>query len=343
MRITHQQLSRNYLSRMNNNLSNLTKSNERMASQRAFMKGYENVSDAGRALKIRRMISDNQRYSETIRESEGRASAAEDSLRTVNSLLTRVTDRAVQGLNGTMSQSDRDKIGIELEKVQEEIMQLMNTNFSGKHIFAAAGNADGSPPFTKDAAGNLLFNGTVVDNVEKDPATGRPSIMNGGVLQEIPFNEKNFVDIGFGFAIGADGRVDPDSGFQDSFSGIESFGYGRNAEGVPLNAHSLVGKMVNDLRTSNISELGKDLNAVSESMDFLLTTITEIGSRGVMLQDTQAILDTEFENLAATQGSLEGIDLSREAIMNKDYEMSWMVTLQLGSKILPQTIFDFIR
>ena len=347
MRITNQMLNRNYLNRMNNNLSSLTKSNERMASGRAFTQGNENVSDAGKALKVRQMLADNQRYSNTIRDVQGRVEAAEDGLRTVNSLAIIAKDRMVQGLNGTMAQEDRDKIAIELERAQDEVMQIMNTQYSDKYLFGASGNADGGPPFTKDTNGQLLYNGSLVDSLVKDPATGKPSTVTdvGGTLvyTEIPYNTPNYVDIGLNFELMADGSVDPNTGFKETFSGVDCFGYGTNANGVPLNTFSLFGKMAENLRAGNTQGMDDCLETLPESMNFMLSAITEIGARGVTLENTSSRLDNEFINLAENQNLLEGVDLSKEAMLNKNYERSWLVTLQLGSKVLPQSIFDFLR
>lgn len=348
MRITYQSLNRNYLKRMDGNLTRLTRSNEKMASGRAYTQGDQNVSDAGKALKIRQMLDDNLRFNDTIRDVQGRVAAAEDGIRTVNSLLANAKDRMIQGMNGTFSQSDRDKIAVELERAQEEVLQIMNIQYADKHLYAASGNPDGSPPFTKGVAGELLYNGSPVDDLVKDPATGRPSTvvdMGGGVLvyTEIPYNKPNYVDIGLNFELMADGSVDPNTGFKDTYSGIECFGYGKNAEGVPVNAFSLFGHMAQNLRAGNMEAMGDSLDAIGDSMNFLLTSVTELGARSVTLDNTSARLDREFENLADTQNKLESVDISREAMLNKNFETSWMVTLQLSSKILPQTIFDFIR
>ncbi|MGD9560456.1 MAG: hypothetical protein AB7V55_07615, partial [Oscillospiraceae bacterium] len=343
MRITHQMLSRNYLKRMNTNLSNLTKSNDKMSSQRAFNKAYENLADAGKALKIRKLIADDERQLTAVRDAQGRAKAAEDGIRNVNSLMIGAKDRLVEGLNGTMSPEDRQKIASELGKLQEEIFQIMNGQFSDKYLYNSAGNEDGSAPFTIGGAGELLYNGSPVDGLVKDPATGKPATVENGVYTPIPWNADNYVDIGAGFMLTGDKRVDANTAFRDTFSGVESFGYGTNADGVPLNAYSLFGNMVKHLQADNIEALEKDLNAIPDSMEFLLTSITEVGARYTVLEDTADRLESEYINLVDTQNRLEGIDLSREIIYNKDFEMSWLVTLQLGSKILPQTIFDFLK
>lgn len=337
MRITHNMLSRNYIGRMNNNLTKLTGSNQKMTSGRAYNKGYENVTDAGKALRIRKLIADDERYLSTIRDVSGRAAMAEDGMRTINSLLIRVEDRVIAGLNGTLAPEDREKIATEIQQVQEEVLMIMNSSYAGKHVYGAAGNGQASEPF-KVVNGELQYNTTSVDSIRK-MANGQLVNSDG---DPIPFNEPNYVDIGFGYKV-VNGKVDPNTAFRDTYSGVECFGFGKNADGTAVNAYSLLGSMVNNLNNNNMDALGKDLNAIHTAMGFLQTAITEVGARTVTLEDTAARLENEYITLAETQNDLESIDLSNEIIYNKDYEMSWLVTLQLGSKILPQTLFDFIR
>lgn len=343
MRITHQMLSRNYLTRMNKNQTTLKESNERLSAQRKFNKGYENVTDAGKALRTRKLVAANERYQVAVRDAEGRAASAEESLRTVNSLLITTKEKLIQGMNGTYTQAERDKIATEVTKHQEEVLQLMNSSFADKPIFAAAGNKDGSPPFSTDASGQLSYNGTLVDDMVFNPDTGNVATLQGTFFVDIPYNADNYIDIGYGYSLTSEGKVDPNTAFKDTYSGVESFGYGVNEDGVPINAHSLMGYISTSLKNGDVDAMGKALDALPQTMDYLLTTITEIGSRGVTLENTMANLEKEYNLLAETQTELEGIDLAEEITYNKQYEMNWMVTLQMGSKVLPQTIFDFIR
>lgn len=347
MRITQQTMNRNYLKRMNKNLETLTTSNDKLAGQRKFNKAYENVADAGKALKVRKLVVDNERYLTTIRDAKGRAASAEDALRNVNGLLIRAQDRVIEGLNGTMSPEDREKIATEIEKMQDEVFQIMNTSYSDKFLFAAAGADVVKAPFSKNAAGDLFYHGTMVDGMYKNSANGKPyhnTVDSNGVIkgEPIPFNKENYVDIGAGFRLNGN-SVDPNTAFKDTYSGVESYGYGSNKDGVPQNPYSLLGRMVKNLRDNDTEALGKALNAVGDTMNAVLTSVTDIGARTVTLDDAANRIEGELLGLLETQNRLEGIDLSKEIMHNKQYEMSWMVTLQLGSKVLPSTIFDFLR
>lgn len=338
MRITHQTLNRTYLKRIENNLTNYTKSSDKLNSQRAFNKSHENVSSASKALKSRKMIADNERYQTAVKEAQGRADMAEDGLRTVTGLMTVAKEKLVQGLNGTYSESDRDKIATELEKLQEEVLQIMNSTYNNNYVYNSAGNLDGSAPFTVQN-GALYYNGTAVDSMTKAP--------NGTILDgnndPIQYNSTHYVDIGYGYTLTMGGQVDANTAFKNSYSGVESFGYGTSSNGSPLNAYSLFGEMVENLRSNNMAGVETNLNAIGESMEYMLTTITEIGARSTTLENTLARLESEYIILVEDNDSLEAIDIAEEIIYNASYEMSYMVTLQMGSQVLPQSIFDFLR
>lgn len=337
MRVTHQMLQRNYLNRMENNLTRYTKSGDKISSNRGLSKAYENVADAGKTLRMRKLIAANERYQSTIRDVQGRTTVAEDSLRTVNNLMIKVEDLLIEGMNGTMSKSDREKIATEVDQYQNQMYQIMNSKFGDKYVFAASGNADGSAPFSA-VDGELLYNGTYTNSMSK----GTDGSILGTDGQPIPYNVHNYVDIGFGYAI-KNGQVDPNTAFKDTFSGVECFGYGYSANGSPLNAWSLLGDISTNLRNEYMDNLDDNLDSIQNTMDFLLTSITAVGARGVTLDNTKANLENEYINLTETNDKLESVDVAEEIVYNKSYEANWMVTLQMGAQLIPPSIFNYLN
>jgi hypothetical protein len=61
------------------------------------------------------------------------------------------------------------------------------------------------------------------------------------------------------------------------------------------------------------------------------------------LEKSKERIENEVFNLKVKQRGLEAVDLEYETINNKSLEMAWMINLQLGSQILPASIFDFLR
>ncbi|MEG1103826.1 MAG: hypothetical protein RSD78_03185 [Oscillospiraceae bacterium] len=339
MRITHNMMTRNYLGSVNKTLKNLSASNDRLTSQRAFNKASENVSSADRALRVRRLLVENEEAVKNISDLNARYESAENSLMAINNIVGTVTEDLVRGMNGTMEASDREKLAREVNNLQEHVLQTMNAKFSDKFLFAASGNKDGSAPFTVGANG-IEYNGQDVNAMVPD-ANGKPTL-NG---KPIDYNKVNHVDIGLGFGLegtGINATVDPRTAVQSTFSGAETFGFGVDADGNPKNIYSLLGKVADDLRAGNSGTLSKDLDAVKAMHSELLMQVTDMGNRANFAEQTSLRLQNDTLNLQEVQNRVEAVPLEKEMMYNKDFEMSWNITLQLGSKILPPSIFNFL-
>lgn len=567
MRISHRNQMMSQLRNMNTTLSNLTNSNNRMSSQRKFDNAYEDVAAATKAMRVRKNIRDKDFYMENIRDARGSINSAEDALQTSVNILRTVTDRVEQGLNGTYTLEDREKIATEISNLQEEVLALMNSSYTDHFVFDAAGGAvkgeqpfketlvdvpvfeDVTVPVTKevvepetiqvhkpnvtlydkhgnmitegkegetyylhsygeqtaelcqqkatvsgtdsvDEDGNAYFNteNKVIDTVRREQAyeipdnvtifrqdgtlvpagtlvskseaplydidintlnqadpdyadqlaahkinfdhdlkaltetkrvqktedlvdengqkvqltdkdgrpvyneDGSPAYVQKGITEkrktlsyhgmpvdelqynketgkvewykfdengvvqfdpdtgkplyeEIPYNEQNYIDIGLGhkFMPTKDGqKINPETVFQFTLSGAQVFGLGKT-DGMSNNMYSLLGEIVTSLKNDDMDTLGKQFDHLHVVRSTLLTSLTEIGVRTNFLDDMESIHKNDKLNYQTRQRDLEAIDLAEESMYNKNHEMAWMVTLQLGSKVLPSSLFDFVK
>lgn len=335
-------MQRNYLSSVNNNLKNLSGSNQKLATQRAFNQASENVSAADRALRVRKLIADNEEAVTTIQDLDARYAAAENSIRAINDIMGTVIDDSIRGMNGTMDAQDREKLAREVENLQEHVLQTMNAKFSDRPIFAASGGPNGGNPFVvDDATGELTYNGQPVDKMVAD-TSGKPTL--GGV--PIDYNGRNYIDVGLGFTVNGDGTtgvLDKRTAVPGTFSGVDTFGFGLDDKGNPKNIYSLLGKLADDLRSGDPDTLSVDLDAVKLAQSNLLVQLTDVGNLSKFINQTGERLSADTLNLQEVQNRLEAVPLEKEIMYNKEFEMSWMVTLQLGGKILPPSVFDFLR
>lgn len=164
--------------------------------------------------------------------------------------------------------------------------------------------------------------------VQKDPATGK--LLYG----EIPYNEQNYIDIGLGHKLvnTKDGqKINPETVFQFTLSGAEVFGLG-TTDGMSNNMYSLMGEIVESLEANDMETLGSQFDHLKNVRATLLTNLTEIGVRTNFLDDMENIHKNDKLNFQTRQTDIEAVDLAEEAMYNKNHEMAWMVTLQLGSK-----------
>lgn len=351
MRITQNAMTRSYMRNLNRSISNLTGSNDRLSSSRKFSKVSEDTASASKAFAVREQLYRGEQSMRNIENAQGELASVESNLQNINTLMQTVKERLLEGLNGTMGDSEKEVLAREIKNIKEELLQTINAKYGDKYIFGGTNNS--TPPLSVASDGSILFNGAVVDQLFTDPASGKaampvydsstPPILIG--YSSAPENEDIYIDVGLGLTMAGD-SVDPRTAFKISVSGLDALGYGiTDVHGVsmPNNLYSLLDKIASDLSAEDTEALAMDLTHLKDRTDALIMNITDIGSRTNFLEQTAVRLGNDNLNLKETQSDLETIRTEEEVIFNKTYETTWMVCLQLGSKLIPPSIFDFMR
>ena len=94
--------------------------------------------------------------------------------------------------------------------------------------------------------------------------------------------------------------------------------------------------------TKSLDLIDKIKNANSS----VLVGITNLGVREQSIEFNQTKLDEDKYNLDAAQIDAEGmsdLDLAQAMTEYKSVEAAYNATLQMGSKVVPTSIFDFIK
>lgn len=322
MRITQKNLTRAYLSGLNRNISQLSKSNERLSTGKRINRVSDQVTDAQKALKVRNQIRNNEQFVRNIQSIKNEISAQESSAMQMNEILIDVKELLVKAGSGINSDSDKTIIANEISQLNKSILQLVNVKSSDRYTFSGLNN---EAPIQVDNNGIVLFNGVNVDDI----------------LETDLKDDSIFIDVGLGMKF--DTQIDQSSVVQLNTSAIHLLGYGKNGNGTPNNLVSLLNKVVSDLKTGDVSQISEYQKQLKESVDRVLVQVTDIGTRYAYLEKSIDRLENEKINLTEQQNHLESIDYEEETILNKSYDMAYQISLQLGSKVLPLSIFDFMR
>ena len=164
--------------------------------------------------------------------------------------------------------------------------------------------------------------------------------------EDMEYTSQNYLDIGVGHTFkqneNGTSSINPETVHQFTYSGVEVFGAGKT-NGHANNVYTFLGEIVDSMNNNNMDLLGEQLNHIKDVRENLLTSITEIGVRTNFLDNMEDIHKNDLLNFQTRQKDVEAVDLPQEAMNNKNHEMAWMVTLQMGSKILPSSLFDFLR
>ncbi|MCI8649706.1 MAG: hypothetical protein HFG20_06285 [Anaerotruncus sp.] len=218
---------------------------------------------------------------------------------------------------------------------------------------------DAAAPNGKSPVPDDLAKSLAVSNTGKVLYKGREaerfSVDDQGGIQnfaKVPYSDDVYVDIGLGLKIDGNINVDMRSAFQTNFNGLLVFGYGAPVGGeqhgntVPNNAYDVLTELEEEFKKADfdhnkVDDLWDKLVSLNDKMR--LSSRTELDTRAEFLNRSKDRLDKDIDTLEETETKLISADPYEEAINLKNSEYTWMAVLQLGSKLLPSSLLDFMR
>lgn len=341
MRITNKMITTKYMRSINTLSSDLDKLNTKVASGRAFSKTSENVSAAVRAYQIRRDLSRTEGYQANIDHAQSSLTNTESALNHIQELIQTAKDKILQANTGTTSADERNVVATELRSIQDSLLQALNSNASGVYYFGGT-NTD-TAPFTLDASGKLVYNNVPLSTII--PAD-----------KERLSKDSMYVDIGLGVNLIPDTAaptdptkttVDPSSVFQYSIPGINIVGSGTATVGgmsVSNNLYDLIGAVADQLENPLYSYDNIDAlyGALSTASMEVIYNLTEVGAKTSYLDFMTDRYETQTLDLDERQVKVEGADPTETIIKFKSQEVAYSAALQMGTKIIQPSIFDFM-
>lgn len=239
------------------------------------------------------------------------------------------------------------------------------TDATGAVAFKTNGNGGyetvtiGGVQYTDDGAGNYGPY-TSTDGLNFTDGAGNTVSFSAPRMETtaevVPNSGDTFADIGLGLKISGDQRADPRTAYQVSFSGLTIMG---NAGDDNFNLNPIIGANGTQVSGNLYDLLGQIQEALSEPMDKkalddMYTQLvaltddvgmvrTDLGNRMEYLQLTQTRLEDDITNMTALETDLISSDPAEEAIKMKECEYVWLALMQLGSKVLPASLLDFMH
>lgn len=323
MRLTNNMIMRKYMANLNTSLTTLNNLNEQTSSGMKFSKMSEDPAAALKAFQVRRNLSQITLYKSNVLDIQNSLSDIELSVSNLNNTLSDINAQIIQGRTGTYNASDKIVIAITLKDMQQQILEISNSKFSGKFIFGGPNVTQ--PPFTLDANSKLLYNGVDVDG---------PG----------PFaNEPIYVDIGLGLSTDTSGNIIPQSAFNKSHPGSELLGTGKDTEGISNNLYNVVGKIAEMFQNNDLTDIDKYVNKFSKNVEEVMVQYANVGEKSKSLEYLSNRLDTDENNALHKQNNLEAVDLAKSILDFKNQELSYNAALQMGAKILQLSLVDYLR
>ena len=169
-RITTGMTQRNVLADLNRVNDRLTRSQQKIASNKEITRPSDDPFNTSRALALRTSMEGTQQYQRNIQDAQGWQETAEIALADITDAIHRAHELVVEGASGTTPAEARLAIASEIDQLIESVKENGNATYRGRYVFA--GTATDAPPYV---AGDDAYHGST-DEVERQigPGVGLP-------------------------------------------------------------------------------------------------------------------------------------------------------------------------
>lgn len=158
MRISTIQAFNNGVQGLQRNYANVTRTQEQISTGNRILTPADDPVASVRLLQLEQQQNVLTQYKDNLTAANNSLTQEEVTLNSVNTVLQRVRELAVQAGNGALSQADRQSIAAELGERESELFGLMNTrNARGEYLFA--GFQGKTQPFVRQADGSYSYEG----------------------------------------------------------------------------------------------------------------------------------------------------------------------------------------
>lgn len=170
----------------------------------------------------------------------------------------------------------------------------------------------------------------------------------------VPNSGDTYADIGLGLKISSDMTADTRTAFQVSFSGLMLTGFAgydkvtpsigkQHGTEVASNVYDLLtqieGALTPVMDKAGLDDMFTQLVALTDNVGL---TRTDLGNRMQYLEQTEDRLQDDITDMTTLETDLISSAPAQEAIKMKECEYVWLAVMQLGSKILPASLLDFM-
>jgi flagellin-like hook-associated protein FlgL len=341
MRITDKTIKQNYIKTFNKAKANYSETNQKIASGNKFIELSEDVSAGTRMLNLRVELFKSEKQLLNVQAINSEFKAVEDSMMSMNDVLNEIIGtKLVKATSETTGEAGRVTIASEIKSMKEELIQFANMKFATKYPFG--GSTAKVAPFSLSDDEKLLYNGVDVDSVLERTDGSRYYMDANGVEQDIAMDNPLYLDIGLGVRVDGD-SFNSVSGFEASFSGVQVLGFGTTEDGMSNNIINILTEIEDKMINYDLDKLSKLQNQLVNRVDIFRTNVTDIGAKTNFLDTMETRLTNQVNNYKFRIDELIGVNDAEEATNQSMNDYILKTVIQMGSKMLPVSLFDFLK
>lgn len=340
-RITNSMMTSKFLSNMKRNLNNRSTLQNQLASGKEILRTSQNPFAATRNKQLANQISDNEQYNANIKDTSNWLDTTDTALAQAGNVMARIKELMVKAGNGAYSEDEIATIKNEVVEKSKELAQIMNTTFDGAYIFG--GTKGTSKPVTVDSNGNLAYadkngngfgNPAIPDvstgndktNAESQLSTSLKTEISQGVVVEY---NKTATDI-FEFT---DTKLGDINVMNEISTLINNLGKMSDKTGATTDAEK-------EAALNYVN--GEGLSKMDSIVQNLLANRAQVGTMQNRMESAMETNEDQNYNMTDILSSSEDIDFTEKTMEYAVMQTVYTASLQTSSKVLMNTIMDYI-
>jgi flagellar hook-associated protein 3 FlgL len=116
--------------------NDLAKLQEQLATGRRLLRPSDDPVDTANDLRLRDKLAQLWQYKRNIEDGTGWMSVSDTAMLSMNDLMQRLRELAIQGASDSQTITERRYIAREVEQLTRQMIALCNTNYKGDYVFA---------------------------------------------------------------------------------------------------------------------------------------------------------------------------------------------------------------
>jgi flagellar hook-associated protein 3 FlgL len=160
MRITSQMLTDDSIRQLQGNIQRLAKSQEQVSTTRRLNRPSDDPSETRTAVKLHDSLAELDQFQRNIDSADRTLSATDAALSSAGEIVQRARELAIQGANGSLSTTDRQAIGVEVDQLLSALFEQARAKSAGSYLFS--GFRTDVPPLLTPTGAYQGDNGAIV-------------------------------------------------------------------------------------------------------------------------------------------------------------------------------------
>ena len=304
-RITGQILMNQALDAMRLTLSNLAKSQQKIATGRRLLAPSDDPAGHAGAVRVSAQLSRIEQWSRQADEASGRFDTNDQVLRRLQETIARASELAVSAADGAKGAAERAAFAVEINDLLEEVVDTANTLDDGRYVLGGRETLTAPLTATRNAQGQITG------------ATWNPRGVDGTITIEINEGVSVQTNLGGTTVLGADTS--------------------------PTFLPALLITLRDRLVANDAEGVRGVIDTLATAGQRIGTAVADTGARQRLVTHTQVTLDEDRLSAQAALSAIVDADIARTATELSQQEIVYQAALQAAAKAIQPSLLDFLR